>query len=191
MKPNYKNWIPRGMVIGVIAGAILTGSLAAVVLFTDFLTGGVLLTAEIVLGILFFALLVYSIYCVFWYRAFSYYGKKQIARRIIEKVAQYVVLPENGKGLDIGCGSGALTIACAKNNSKAQMVGLDRCGEKNTPLSIRLCAKAMRKSKVFRIGLLSSRAMPANFLFLTIALMLLPAITDTTIFRSKIGRRFF
>ena len=94
MKPDYKNWVPKRMVIGVTAGAIFTGALFATVLFTNFLTGPVRLIVEIVLGILFCALLIYSIFCVLWY---SYYGKKQLSRRIIEKVAQYVVLPEGGR----------------------------------------------------------------------------------------------
>lgn len=139
MKPDYKNWVPRGMVIGVIAGALLTGTLFAAVLFTDFLTGAARLATEIILGILFCVLLVYSGYCVLWYRFFSYHGKKQFSRRIIEKVAQYVVLPDSGKGLDIGCGSGALTIACAKNNPKAQMTGLDRWGKEYASFSQSLC----------------------------------------------------
>ncbi|HEY4532944.1 MAG TPA: class I SAM-dependent methyltransferase [Fusobacterium sp.] len=33
------------------------------------------------------------------------------------------MIPE--EGLDVGCGSGALTIACAKRNPKASMIGLD------------------------------------------------------------------
>lgn len=139
VKPNYKNWIPKGMMFGVIAGAILIGSLFVTVLFTDFLTGYVRLTVEIVLEILFCILFAYSVYCVFWYCAFSYHGKKQIARRIIEKIAQYVVLPENGKGLDVGCGSGALTIACAKNNPNAQMIGLDRWGKEYASFNQSLC----------------------------------------------------
>lgn len=139
MKPDYKNWVPRGMVIGVIAGTALTGALFAVVLLTEVLTGGVRLAAEVILGILFAVLLVYSVYCVLWYRAFSYHGKKQISRRIIEKIAQYVVLPDGGSGLDIGCGSGALTIACAKRNPKARMTGLDRWGKEYASFSQALC----------------------------------------------------
>ena len=45
---------------------------------------------------------------------------------MIEGIVQYVALPDGGKGLDVGCGSGALTIACAKRNPHAQMVGIDR-----------------------------------------------------------------
>ena len=42
-----------------------------------------------------------------------------------DKVSDYVVLPEGCRGLDVGCGSGALTNACAKKNPQASMVGLD------------------------------------------------------------------
>lgn len=63
------------------------------------------------------------------YCAFSYHGKKQVSKRVIEGIAQYVALSDGGKGLDVGCGSGALTIACAKRNPRAQMVGIDRWGK--------------------------------------------------------------
>lgn len=61
----------------------------------------------------------------FMYRSFDYRGKRKLAKTIIEGVAQYVEIPDGGVGLDVGCGSGALTIACAKRNPKATMVGCD------------------------------------------------------------------
>ncbi len=65
--------------------------------------------------------------------------KKQLSRRIIDKVSDCVKLPENGVGLDIGCGSGALTIACARENPKASMVGLDRRGREYASFNKSLC----------------------------------------------------
>ena len=53
---------------------------------------------------------------------FSYEGGRQLSRQIIEGVASYIELPEGGVGLDVGCGSGALTIACAKRNPQGRMV---------------------------------------------------------------------
>ena len=117
MKPNYKNWVPKGMVAGI---------LLAVFRLTDVLSGSGQLAAQVIFGILFALLLIVTIICVNWYHTFSYDGKKQFPRRIIDKVSDYVVLPEHGTGLDVGCGSGALTIACAKKNLNASMVGLDR-----------------------------------------------------------------
>jgi ubiquinone/menaquinone biosynthesis C-methylase UbiE len=50
-----------------------------------------------------------------------------------------VRIPDGGKGLDVGCGSGALTIACAKKNPNAQMVGIDRWGKEYASFSKTLC----------------------------------------------------
>lgn len=147
MKPDYKNWVPKGMVVSVLAGTGITAILWGIFLFTDLLTGAAKTTVTVILGILLAVLLVYSIMCLIWYTTFSYNGKKQFSRRIIEKVADYIVLPENGTGLDVGCGSGALTIACAKRNPKGSMVGLDRWSKEYASFNKPLCegnAKAER-----------------------------------------------
>ena len=86
MKPDYKNWIPKGMLFSLIAGTVLS-----------------------------FALLL----------AF----------------AEHITLPEGGVGLDIGCGSGALTIACAKRNPQGKMIGIDRWGKEYASFSLPLCEK--------------------------------------------------
>ena len=73
------------------------------------------------------------------YRAFSYNGKRQMSRQIIEGIAEYVTLPDGGKGLDVGCGSGALAIACAKRNPSASFVGIDRWGKEYASFNKPLC----------------------------------------------------
>ena len=45
------------------------------------------------------------------YRAFDYKGKRRMAKKIIDGIADHVRIPLGGTGLDVGCGSGALTIA--------------------------------------------------------------------------------
>ena len=127
MKPDYKNWMPKGM-IRTAAG--LTGLFF--MLFVLFgLTGMVSGTWKTVLSVVFLVLTVIGLGITVWmillYRAFSYDGKRQMSKQIIEGVAEYVHLPDGGKGLDVGCGSGALTIACAKRNPAATFVGVDRC----------------------------------------------------------------
>ena len=139
MKPNYKNWVPKGMVVSFYAGTAVVAAALAMVLLTEFLAG----TARTVVVALLAVLLVLLIAaCAFFtnlYNTFSYDGKKQFARRIIDKVSDYVVLPEGGTGLDVGCGSAALTIACAKKNPQAKMVGLDRWGKEYASFSKNLC----------------------------------------------------
>ena len=149
MKPDYKNWMPKGMVLGTLAGAVGCFGLAAVCGCTGLIknetakavTTGVLLFAGTAAGggALWMALL---------YRAFSYDGKRQMSRQVIEGIADHVTLPEGGVGLDVGCGSGALTIACAKRNPQAHFIGLDRWGKEYASYNKPLCEANARAEGV-------------------------------------------
>ena len=139
MKPNYKNWVPKGMVVGFLCGTAAVAVALAVVLMSNLVTGTLQTVLAAVLGVLVLVLVILDAFFINLYNTFSYDGKKQFARRIIEKVASYVDLPENGVGLDVGCGSAALTIACAKRNPQGRMVGLDRWGKEYASFSKNLC----------------------------------------------------
>ncbi|MBQ9010681.1 MAG: class I SAM-dependent methyltransferase [Clostridia bacterium] len=80
-----------------------------------------------------------TVWSILMYRAFDYNGKRQMARQIIEGTAARVKLPEGGKCLDVGCGSGALGIAVAKRNPKAEIIGVDRWGAEYASFSKKLC----------------------------------------------------
>jgi len=113
MKPDYKNWVPKGMIASFAAGAGV-----ALVLFLIFgvcgaFVGGIL--RWFLAGIFGTAALVligFTISCVVWYRAFDYGGKRQLSRAIVEGMAKYVDLPEGGRGLDVGCGRGGTNGVC-------------------------------------------------------------------------------
>lgn len=149
MKPDYKNWVPKGMIASFAAGAGV-----ALVLFLIFgvcgaLVGGVLrwfLAGLFGAAALF--LVGFTIYCVVWYRAFDYDGKRQLSRAIVEGTAKYVDLPEGGRGLDVGCGSGALTIAVAKRNPHASVLGVDRWGFEYASFNKQLCESNARAEGV-------------------------------------------
>ena len=125
MKPDYKNWVPKSMVYG-LAG----GTLAACILFLLLGAGTILhgtprLICGIVFGVGTLVLLFFTVWMGALHRTFDYNGKRKLAKTIIDGTAKYVTVPDGGKGLDVGCGSGALTIACAKRNPNATMVGCD------------------------------------------------------------------
>ena len=152
MKPDYKNWMPKGMVLsGFAATAVF------LILFIVFgLTGIVSGTLKTVLFIVFLAGtiigLCVSVWMILLYRAFSYNGKRQMSRKIIEGIAGYVKLPDDGKGLDVGCGSGALAIACAKRNPTAAFIGIDRWGKEYASFNKPLCENNAKAEGVSNIS---------------------------------------
>lgn len=140
MKPKYKNWVPKMLIIGMAVATAVSLTLCII-----FGVCGLWVTKSlrIALGVLCAVLTLGCGKFLEWsisaYRVFSYDGKRQLSRQIIEGVADYVTLPQGGKGLDIGCGSGALTIACAKRNPKGEMVGVDRWVKDYAEFSLPLC----------------------------------------------------
>ena len=118
---DYANWMPKGMLVGaaVRTGVLLVADAAAHVAFGRFHPLSTALTVGTALGA------VTTAYFYALRKAFDYNGKRQVSRRIIEGIADYVTIPDGGTGLDVGCGSGALAIACAKRNPNAEMVGCD------------------------------------------------------------------
>ena len=138
MKPDYKNWMPKGMIYAFLAAFL--GCAAALAIFTLALTEGTLKTIlMIVFAVLTLLFCVLTKWSILMYRAFDYNGKRKMAKQIIEGTASYVNLPDGGKCLDVGCGSGALAIAVAKRNPKAEVIGVDRWGKEYASFSRTLC----------------------------------------------------
>ncbi len=161
MKPDYKNWMPKGMVYG-FAGAAAAFTVIAMVARS--LTDG---TAEAVLTFIFVvpALLLcgLTVWSVLMYRAFSYNGKRQMSRQIIEGIADFVKIPNGGRGLDVGCGSGALAIACAKRNPYAAVVGIDRWGMEYASYNKLLCENNARAEGVGNVSFAKGDATALDF----------------------------
>ncbi len=155
MKPDYKNWMPKGMIYAFLAAVL--GSAALLLVFRLTLAEGTLKQVlTIVFAVLTLVFCVMTKWSILMYRAFNYNGKRQMARQIIDGTAAYVNLPEGGKCLDVGCGSGALAIAVAKRNPKVEVIGVDRWGKEYASFSKTLCennAKAEGVTKIsFRQG---------------------------------------
>ena len=164
MKPAYKNWMPKGMVL-----ATLYGTCACAVLFVLFGVSGILPEGSLkrVLFYVFLAAMIVMAAVTLWmflmYRAFSYDGSRQMSKQIIEGVAARVTIPDGGCGLDVGCGSGALTIACAKKNPGAQMLGVDRWGKEYASFSLPLCEKNAKAEGVKNVSFRKGDAVKLDF----------------------------
>ena len=131
MKADYKNWMPKGMILGALAVAVVF-CIATVIIGVASVVGKVVLVLTILCAII-------TLWMFLMHRAFSYIGTRQMSKQIIEGVASYVKIPDGGKCLDVGCGSGALSIAVAKRNPNAQVVGIDRWGKEYASFSKNLC----------------------------------------------------
>ena len=126
MKPDYKNWVPKSMVYGLGAAACAAVILCVIFGATDLVLHGIARRiCAIVFGAASLVLIGFAVWMNALHKMFDYNGKRKLAKTIVEGTADYVHLPDGGVGLDVGCGSGALTIACAKQNPNAEMVGCD------------------------------------------------------------------
>ncbi len=130
MEPNYKNWMPKGMIWSFAAGTAVALALTLIIRVG---------WLKILLLILTLVLAGVTVWTVLMYRAFSYDGKRQMSRQIIDGVAEYLELPEGGRCLDVGCGSGALTNAVARRNPQGMVTGIDRWGVEYASFSKKLC----------------------------------------------------
>ncbi len=130
MKPNYKNWMPKGMIWSFAAGTVVALALTLII-GVGWLKIFLLILTLVLAGV--------TVWTVLMYRAFSYDGRRQMSRQIIDGVVEYVKLPAGGCCLDVGCGSGALAIAVAKRNPQGKVSGIDRWGAEYASFSKKLC----------------------------------------------------
>ena len=86
-----------------------------------------------------------------------------MSKQIIEGVAAYVKIPDGGKGLDVGCGSGALTIASAKKNPAASMTGIDRWGKEYASFNKKLCESNSEAEGVNNTSFMQGNAVKLPF----------------------------
>ncbi len=162
MKPDYRNWVPKYLLYLLAFFAFLSYAIAIFLqgllqsvkkkaLFSSvFLAAGTILT-----GIF---LWMTRMYC-----AFSYNGNRKLSKEIVEGVSDYVKAPEGGLILDVGCGSGALTIALAKKNPTAKIIGIDRWGKEYASYSKKLCEQNARAEMVDNVEFREGNAINPDF----------------------------
>ncbi|MBQ9041396.1 MAG: methyltransferase domain-containing protein [Eggerthellaceae bacterium] len=134
--PNYENWVPRYMAAGSAAGA---AGLAAAASIAGRLRAPKALTAGLAVAAA--GCGAFAAWASFARKHFAFDAGGSTSRRIVEGVASYVDVADGGTCLDVGCGSGALSIAVAKRNPGANVVGVDRWGAEYASFSQGLCER--------------------------------------------------
>ena len=164
LKVDYKNWIPKGMIAGLAAGtAALAGANVAAWKYLKIKNKKGDIAAKVLLGSGLAACAKATEWSIMAYREFSYNGKRQLSKAIVEGTADHVKIPAGGIGLDVGCGSGALTVACAKRNPEAEMVGLDRWGAEYASFSKRLCERNAEAEGVTNVSFCKGDAVKLDY----------------------------
>ncbi len=164
LKTDYGNWLSSTLIIKVIL--ITSGIL--VLFFMSFLptvSEWNHTAVVIVRGILIMAVLIgiFGIIKIFdaWL-LFSYDHKRGLAKEIIDFVAEHVEWDGDGRLLDIGCGSGALTITCAKKFPMAQVTGIDYWGT-DFKYTQAQCESNARVENVENVSFLRGNAVKLDF----------------------------
>ena len=161
MKADYKNWVPKGMICGFSAAAVgLAGAAVGIGLcgkgkassFSSAILGGGALGCG-----------TFAAWCVYANKQFSYDGERKLSKQIVEGTAGYITLPDGGIGLDVGCGSGALTIACAKRNPQGSMIGIDRWGPEYAAFCKELCEQNAEAESVTNVRFQKGNACKLDF----------------------------
>lgn len=154
MKVDYKNWVPKGLIFAVVAALVVMATIGIIIKY---------IFVRIIVGILCVGLFVVLLWLVAMYKAFDYRGKRQMSRQIIAGIAEYVKVPAGGSCLDVGCGSGALTIACAKRNPDAVITGIDRWGKEYASFNQNLCERNAMAEGVENTRFIHGDAVSLNF----------------------------
>lgn len=132
-KPHYSNWISIKIVLaGTLVTVLLLLGAQIAVTHTKALAGVLLFLSILALF--------YTVYMMAARAALSY-GGGGVQGRVLDDVLKYLDQTGwNGRGklLDIGCGSGAMSIKAAKKYPRALITGLDYWG-KGWDYSQRLC----------------------------------------------------
>ena len=115
MRPDYKNWMPKGM-IWSFAAATAVALVLTLIFSISWLKILLLILALVLAGV--------TVWTVLMYRAFSYDGKRQMSRHIIESVAERIAFAQ-GDALKLDFPDGAFD-AVTSNYVYHNIPGRDR-----------------------------------------------------------------
>lgn len=122
-KLNYSNWVPANIMKFLWS---LSGVILIIFIFSRLYWRNLII--QIIIGILFLILIAMAIYMQICRCIFSFNGGK-LMEKFYDFLIEKLKWSGNGTLIDIGCGSGALSIKCAKHFPKASIIGIDYWGK--------------------------------------------------------------
>ncbi|MFD3156816.1 class I SAM-dependent methyltransferase [Haloimpatiens sp. FM7330] len=130
-KVNYLNWVPIKIIYFILAVVVISlffmiSSFMKLNVFSE--CAIILLWCIRIISTVIFGVSVYFFILLGKARHMFSYTAGRVADKILEYVLSCLKWDGNGKLLDIGCGSGALSIKCAKKYSQSKIIGIDYWG---------------------------------------------------------------
>ena len=118
-KPDYGNWVPLAVMrtLAVVMAVLLSGTVLLLILLPTLVPGSLL-------GALLAVLLIFWLYMLRCRHLFDF-NRGGPMGKFHQYLVDHLDWGGNGTLLDIGCGSGALTIRCAKAFPQARLTGID------------------------------------------------------------------
>lgn len=164
MKTNYFNWVPKYMLKVLKCISIIAWILTAILVYQYASTKGssslIWLIVCIVVSIISSFMLSRFTYM---YKIFDFNDPKAVSWRIIHLVSDHMVLEPNSKILDVGCGSGALSIDVAKKNASSTVIGCDRWGSDYKDFSNKVCVDNAKVEGVTNVTFMQADATKLPF----------------------------
>lgn len=126
---DYGNWVPRKSLFALWGGFAVALILISIS-FTELTaawSAAILWVVRVILILIILLCLTMGLIMTKAYRLFSYSGGR-VSAKILDDLVQHIMWDGNGKVIDIGCGSGALSIRISKKFPDAQVTGVDYWG---------------------------------------------------------------
>lgn len=147
-RADYANWIPAWLPPATAAGGVAMAGAGVGLAMGPGRTSCAGRVAAATSGVAAGVALSFAAWMAVASRFFDYNRDGGVARPVVDGVARHVTCPDGGTILDVGCGSGALTIACAKLNPGAKVIGVDRWGPEYADYGKELCEANARAEGV-------------------------------------------
>ena len=131
-KVNYGNWVSKSMLrtLYLLAGVLVLLTGVSFFAMSAIRNPAVTIILRFVSSFLSVALVLLSVYFTRAHQLFSYDGKEKVQERIVDYVVEHLQLPDSGRTvLDIGCGSGVVSIKTAIRYPQATITGIDYWGK--------------------------------------------------------------
>ncbi len=170
MKTDYKNWMPKDITKGFkmltyVSGAAFLG-LSSYILLRKARKKKYLKSLSIFTS-LFLPLTGFLGYFAkkfeYMQDAFSFEDEDSLSWKIINYTADALDLKDGDKVLDVGCGSGALSINIAKKNSNVEVLGIDKWGTTYREFTKELCESNAQIENVNNVNFEPGNATKLNY----------------------------